>query len=169
MGQFQWRSLVGCLLAGALACSGDAPATTAEASAPIAPDKYAEQQKAFADSVIRSVVPADRIAKEIKHTVGPQRMQDSIAALVSDSTGNCFARGRESDPYLSGAVNFWVYMSVLGADQISVYKSQWTSPAGRIVDECFTLAAAKWQLPADIAPPGPYLVQLVFKQVPPKL
>ena len=148
-----------------VACGRDTtPRDSAAGAASATPaDTYRQQQQAFADSVLRSVLPADRIATAIKYKVAPQVLVDAVGQLSLDSTVNCLARGREKDPYLKGVVNFWVNMSVVGTDHIGVYKSTWTSGAGAIVDDCLNTVARAWHLPSSLAAPAPYIAQVTFK------
>ena len=125
---------------------------------------YKARQKAFADSVLGSSASLKQVASKLgsKYEVGSVKMRDSLVTFVG-RTPQCFKQGRDLDPYLAGTVTFRVHMSVIGSDVVSVQESNWTSPAGNVVDHCFNDEAKKWKFPMGMAKQGMYLLQVQFK------
>ena len=50
-----------------------------------------------------------------------------------------------------------------GAVTVRVQKADWTSPAGRIVEACLNVAAAKWKFDTSFGKPGAHITQVQFK------
>jgi hypothetical protein len=152
----------------AVACGGDetprkSPDSGIGANPAVSPDAYRKQQQAYADSVLNRVAPASQVAKELGagYEVGSTRLRDSLMVLATKS--GCFMKGRESDPYLAGTVTWYVYMSVVGSNVVRVQKSDWTSPAGNIVDSCLNLDSKNWKFDPSFGKPASYITQVQFK------
>lgn len=153
-----------------VACGGDskeAPPASADGSpsAALSPDEYRKAQQRYADSVLNTAQTAAAIVGKLgkDYEVGSLALRDSLAALSGKT--NCFAKGRESDPYLAGTVSFYVYMSVIGTNVIRVQEdiTTWTSAAGNIVNSCLNVEAKKWSFDVSFGKPANYITQVQFK------
>lgn len=170
---FRFSAVALVLVFAAAACSGEKVKPEGEeAKSALTPEElearkaaeYQKKQSAFTDSVLKNASSAAEIAKKngADVTVGSLPMRDSLVKYVAASP-QCVAAGREIDPYLAGTVSFYVHMSVVGSDVVRVQSSEWTSPAGNVVDKCFTEAATKWKFPMGMAKQGKYILQVQFK------
>lgn len=151
-------------------CNGDKdpkPADTAGGSPPVPSadaDAYRKAQQAYADSILNQVSSAKQLVEKLgpkDYEVGSIRLRDSLALLASKT--DCHARGRDTDPYLAGTVSFYVFMSVVGSNVVRVQESQWTSGAGKIVDECLNKAGTQWKFDTSFGPPKQLIAQVQFK------
>lgn len=156
----------------ALACTGDKdPKPVADAGGGPVPtpadtnaDAYRKKQQAYADSVLNKASSAKQIVDKLggkNYDVGSVRLRDTLAVLASKA--DCHAAGRKSDPWLAGTVSFYTFMSVVGTNVIRVQESQWTSAAGKAVDDCLNAAAKTWKLDSSFGPPKEYITQVQFK------
>jgi hypothetical protein len=153
------------------ACGGEKGAEPAASAAPtpsttVGTYAYRKQQQDFADSVLNAASSAKQVADRLGkgYEVGPPRLRDSVAAHASRS--DCLKVGRETDPYLSGSVAFWVNMGVVGSDVVRPMESSWTSPVGKQVDACLAEAALKWKFDRSYANMGAYIVTIQFRDAP---
>jgi len=143
---------------------------TAEAADPpdgsvaISPDQYRERQHAIADSVLASALPVEKVVEQLgqQYTVGSDALRDTIVALTEHTA--CFAAGRNTDPYLAGAVNIMARMTPTGTDLVRVLSAhtRWTSPSGELVNACLNSEMRKWKLAARYGSPAAYVVQVRF-------
>ncbi len=153
------------------ACTGEKDpksAANAPAGPPVAvadtnPDAYRKAAQAFGDSILNTASSAKQIADKLgkNYAVGSVRLRDTLALLASKT--KCHETGRQTDPYLAGTVSFYVFMSVVGSNIVRIQESQWTSGAGKIVDDCLNAAAANWKLDVSFGPPKEYITQAQFK------
>ncbi len=146
----------------------DDPETTA-AGAPkdenTAALEYRKRQQSFADSVLNTAASAKAVVDKLGkgYAVGSIRLRDTLALLVRENKDACFKAGRETDPYLAGTVSIFVNMGVAGSDVVRVQKSDWTSPAGNIVDACLNKASQGWKFDGTFGKPAAYITQVQFK------
>lgn len=152
------------------ACSGEHTAETADppdgAAVAISPDQYRARQHAIADSVLASALPVEKVVEQLgqPYTVGPDALRDTILALTEHTA--CFAAGRNTDPYLAGAVDIMARMTPTGTDLVRVLSAhtRWTSPSGELVNACLNSEMRKWKLAARYGPPAGYVVQVKFSE-----
>lgn len=162
------RVMLGAILMVAAACGNDKAAdAVASADRPADPYKeaYKEKQAAWADSVLRAAPNAKQVAEKLgpKYEIAPLPLRDAIVVLAQDPKYACHDKGKTVDPYLAGVVSFWVNMSVIGTDLIRIQESKWTTPAGKLVEDCLNEAAATWDFSASLGKPGAYIVQVQFR------
>ena len=149
-----------------VACGGDSAAKVEPAppaGAPVSADVFRKQQERYADSLINvAKTSKDVVAKLGKgYDVGSLRLRDSLAVLTAKS--NCYAQGRQSDPYLAGTVSYFVYMSVVGSNVVRVQQGEWTSAAGNIVEACLNVASKDWRFDTTFGKPASYITQVMLK------
>lgn len=153
-----------------VACGGDStdapPASSSGSpSVSLSPDDYRKAQLRYADSVLNTTQTAAAVVGKMgkDYEVGSLALRDSLAALAGKT--DCFANGRQSDPYLAGTVSFYVFMSVVGTNVIRVQEdaTTWTSQAGNIVNSCLNVAAKNWAFDASFGKPSNYITQVQFK------
>jgi len=153
------------LTATVAACSGDSKAKDgSDRAAPVvSAAEYKKKQQAFADSVLNASSSSKDIAMKLGKgfDVGSVRLRDSLDLLASKT--DCFAKGRQADPYLAGTASFFVFMSVAGSNIVRVQESKWTSEAGNIVNSCLNLAAREWKFNTTFGKPAGYIAQVQFK------
>jgi len=164
------RALTLLLAFSVVACGGDsngAPPASADGSpaTSLSPDEYRKAQQRYADSVLNTTQTAAAVVGKLgkDYEVGSLALRDSIAALSANTS--CFAKGRESDPYLAGTVSFYVFMSVVGTNVIRVQEdaTTWTSAAGNIVNSCLNVEAKNWSFDVSFGKPANYITQVQFK------
>ena len=153
-----------------VACGGDSsnsppPAADGSPSTSLSPDDYRKAQLRFADSVLNATQTAAAVVGKLgkDYEVGSIALRDSIAVLAGKT--NCFAKGRESDPYLAGTVSMYVFMSVVGTNVIRVQEdaTTWASAAGNIVNSCLNVEAKNWSFDVSFGKPANYITQVQFK------
>ena len=153
------------LTATVAACSGDSKAEDgSDRAAPVvSAAAYKKMQQAFADSVLNASSSSTDIAKKLGEDfdVGSVRLRDSLDLLASKT--DCFAKGRQGDPYLAGTASFFVFMSAAGSNIVRVQESTWTSEAGNIVNSCLNLAAKDWKFNTTFGKPASYIAQVQFR------
>jgi hypothetical protein len=159
--------MIGATLVLAAACGNDKPAANAGTGSnpPVDPAVYKKRMAEFADSVIRSAPNAKKVAEKLgpKYEIAPIPLRDTVSALAKDPKRACHDKGKALDPYVAGVVSIWVNMSVTGTDVIRVQESQWSSQAGKLVDDCLNAAASVWKLSTALGKPSAYIVQVQFR------
>ncbi len=154
-------------LVAAAACGGDKTKDDAKAAVErdASPDQYRKRQQAFADSVLNTSKPTAKVVEQLGkgYAIGSVQLRDTIAALAAAAP--CYKSGRDADPYLAGTVSVLAHMAPIGIDLIQVQESgtQWTSPAGNLVNACLTTEMKKWKLDMSYGKPAAYIVQVQFK------
>jgi hypothetical protein len=163
------KRILSCSLFVLTACGGDKTkddvAAKSENPNAISPDEYRKRQQAFADSVLGTTKPVGKVVEQLGkgYAIGPVALRDTIASLAQNT--NCFATGRNTDPYLAGTVSIFAHMAVIGVDLIQVQASdtKWTSAAGELVNACLNTEMKNWKLDMRYGKPAAYIVQVQFK------
>lgn len=144
--------------------SGADSALTPEQKEAKAAEDYKKKQAAFADSVLGNSANVKAIAEKLGkgYNVGTVAMRDTLLKHVG-TVPQCYADGKNLDPYLAGTVTFFIHMNPAGSDVVRVQEGQWTSQAGAVTEKCFNDAARTWKFPMGMAAQGAYLLQVQFK------
>lgn len=148
------------------ACGGDSTAKVENAppaTAAVSPEEYRKAQERYADSLINVTKTSKDVVDKLGkgYAVGSLRLRDSLGALTAKT--DCYAKGRQSDPYLAGTVSYFVFMSVVGSNVVRVQEGQWTSAAGNIVESCLNVASKNWRFDSSFGAPASYITQVLLK------
>jgi len=162
-----------CLAALAAACGGAKPRATDSAAAAFA--AAPDTQKVDLGAVKTGLPPtvSDSFVAPPKHPPLrianiPDAPDDLIAAVEREEgiSRFCYQEfGQKVDPKLVGAVALVVVVDVGKIWTARVGADDWSSPAGKGVNECLTQKAPQaWKLmPGAKVPAGKYVVQLRFR------